>query len=52
MPNDKRGFLQAMLDDMMKEDVKYGEKGKPRKKLSDREARKKSEDEAYASIEE
>ena len=51
MEKEKRGFLQAMMDAAMKEDVKYGEKGKPRKKMSEREARQKSERDAYAVLE-
>jgi hypothetical protein len=52
MKNEKRGFLQSMMDAAIREDIKYGEKGKPRKKMTDKEARKKSEDEAWAALEE
>ena len=48
--SETRGLLQAILDSLTKEDVKFGPKGKPRKELSELEARKKAEKEGYASI--
>jgi hypothetical protein len=50
--SDTRSFLQAILDSMSKDDVKYGPKGKPRKPMSELDARKKAEREAYAEIDE
>ena len=51
--SDTRGFFQAILDSMNKDDVKYGPKGKPRDtQRREGQARKKSEDEAYAALEE
>jgi hypothetical protein len=50
MEKTKRGFLQSMMDAAIREDIKYGEKGKPRKKMGDGEARKKSENEAWAEL--
>jgi hypothetical protein len=50
--SDTRNFLQAILDSMNKDEVKFGPKGKPRKPMSELDARKKAEREAYASTEE
>ena len=50
MGKDKRGFFQSLLDDMGKEDVKFGPKGKPRQKMDERQARKKSEREAWMAL--
>lgn len=51
--SDTRNFLQAILDSMAKDDVKFGPKGKPRDtQRREGESRKKSEREAYAALEE
>ena len=51
--SDTRGFLQAILDSLAKDDVKFGPKGKPRDtQAREGESRKKSEKEGYASLEE
>lgn len=51
--SDTRNFLQAILDSMTKDEIKYGPKGRPRDtQKREGESRKKSEREAYASLEE
>lgn len=51
--SDTRGFLQAIVDSLTKDEIKYGPKGKPRDtQKREGESRKKSEKEAYASLEE
>jgi hypothetical protein len=51
--SDTRGFLQAIVDSLSKDEVKFGPKGKPKDtQRREGQARKKSEDEAYAALEE
>lgn len=45
MEKEKRGLLQAMLDAAMREEVKYGPKGRPRRGLMKGAGRSKSKKE-------